>query len=163
APRVAFERRHHPMIALTILSPAYNLTGAIDRFIKSVGEQTVDVPCEIIVVDDGSTDGTLERGVAAASALPASMDALVLHVPRPARVVDFVLHGQRIGPAGDARSCRRLRRDTPVLGPRRYRPRVPADTRRRFGLAHDACARGAFRRHRIRRRGNDRGTPAGVG
>jgi glycosyltransferase involved in cell wall biosynthesis/MoaA/NifB/PqqE/SkfB family radical SAM enzyme len=82
APRLAFERRRDQMIALTILSPAYNLASTVERFIASVGDQTVDVPCELIVVDDGSRDATIERCVAAASHLPASMDVLVLNLPR---------------------------------------------------------------------------------
>jgi len=82
APRAVFERRNHTATALTILSPAYNLAATIDRFVSSVGEQAVSVPCELIVVDDGSTDATMDRCVAAAARLPAFMDVLVLHLPR---------------------------------------------------------------------------------
>jgi len=81
-PRVAFERRRDRLIALTILAPAYNLASHIETFIASVGDQTVDVPCELILVDDGSTDATLERAVSAASHLPASVDVLILNLAR---------------------------------------------------------------------------------
>lgn len=82
APSVAFECRRDRGIALTILSPAYNLASTVERFIASVGDQMVDVPCELILVNDGSSDATLERGVSAASHLPGSMDVLVLSIPR---------------------------------------------------------------------------------
>ena len=77
-----FERRGDRRIGLTILSPAYNLADVVEHFVASVGEQAVDVPCELIIVDDGSTDATLEEAVSAASCLPSTFDALVLNVPR---------------------------------------------------------------------------------
>jgi glycosyltransferase involved in cell wall biosynthesis len=44
---------------ITVCIPAYNAEHDIDRCIRSVAEQEVDADVEILVYDDGSTDGTL--------------------------------------------------------------------------------------------------------
>ncbi len=43
---------------LSVLIPAYNEINNIQNILNKIGE--VDIPMEIIVVDDGSTDGTRE-------------------------------------------------------------------------------------------------------
>jgi dolichol-phosphate mannosyltransferase len=43
---------------LSVLIPAYNEVKNIEKILKKIGE--VDIPKEIIIVDDGSTDGTRE-------------------------------------------------------------------------------------------------------
>ncbi|MFY7909239.1 MAG: glycosyltransferase family 2 protein [Emticicia sp.] len=43
---------------LSVLIPAYNEVHNIQNILKKIGE--VDIPKEIIIVDDGSTDGTRE-------------------------------------------------------------------------------------------------------
>jgi glycosyltransferase involved in cell wall biosynthesis len=47
------------MIDISVIIPAYNRAGLIKETLRSVWSQTLP-PKEIIVVDDGSTDGTAE-------------------------------------------------------------------------------------------------------
>lgn len=49
-----------PDLLLTVVVPAYNAERWIDECLKSIEGQRVDGEWEIIVVDDGSTDGTLD-------------------------------------------------------------------------------------------------------
>lgn len=46
--------------AISAVIPAYNAAGTIERAIDSIYAQTYDGPLEIILVDDGSTDGTAD-------------------------------------------------------------------------------------------------------
>ena len=43
---------------LSVLIPAYNEINNIEKILNKIAE--IDIPKEIIVVDDGSTDGTRE-------------------------------------------------------------------------------------------------------
>jgi glycosyltransferase involved in cell wall biosynthesis len=45
---------------LSIIVPAYNEARTIDQVLRRVAEQDLGGPYEVIVVDDGSTDGTAE-------------------------------------------------------------------------------------------------------
>jgi dolichol-phosphate hexosyltransferase len=45
---------------LSILMPVYNERATVERAIRAVMETDVGMPKELIIVDDGSTDGTLE-------------------------------------------------------------------------------------------------------
>lgn len=47
-------------INISVIIPCYNRKKTIERCIKSIMNQTV-LPSEIIVVDDGSTDGSVEK------------------------------------------------------------------------------------------------------
>jgi glycosyltransferase involved in cell wall biosynthesis len=48
-----------PAPVLSVVIPAFNEIATIDRLLAAV--QAVDIPKEIVVVDDGSTDGTSDR------------------------------------------------------------------------------------------------------
>lgn len=50
----------HKMIKVSVIIPAYNVSGYIDRCIRSALDQTLK-EIEIIVVNDGSKDDTLEK------------------------------------------------------------------------------------------------------
>lgn len=45
---------------VSVVMPAYNCINTIDAAVTSVAQQTV-LPLELLVIDDGSTDGTLEQ------------------------------------------------------------------------------------------------------
>ena len=45
---------------ITVVTPTYNRATLISAALDSVLAQTVDVPIEVAVVDDGSTDNTAE-------------------------------------------------------------------------------------------------------
>jgi glycosyltransferase involved in cell wall biosynthesis len=53
-------------VLLSVIMPVYNEVGTIEEIIRRV--MAVDIPKELIIVDDGSTDGTREK----LRALPAS-------------------------------------------------------------------------------------------
>jgi teichuronic acid biosynthesis glycosyltransferase TuaG len=65
---------------MTVVMPAFNAAGTIRRALRSIASQTVK-PGEVIVVDDGSTDGT--AGIAATFA--SSMGGIRLRVLRQTR------------------------------------------------------------------------------
>jgi glycosyltransferase involved in cell wall biosynthesis len=58
-----------PPAATTVVVPTYNSSSFIDLTLQSVFSQS-ELPAEIIVVDDGSSDDTLERVIALQSASP---------------------------------------------------------------------------------------------
>lgn len=58
------------MADITVCIPAYNAAGVIERSVQSIVDQDVAADVEILVCDDGSTDGTAEV-----------LDALMARVP----------------------------------------------------------------------------------
>lgn len=44
--------------ALSVVIPTYNRRTRLARVLRSLADQTIDVPFEVVVVSDGSTDGT---------------------------------------------------------------------------------------------------------
>ena len=62
------------MPKITCVIPAYNRAGTIARAIESALTQAV-APSEVIVVDDGSTDGTAEAVAAFGGAVRVEMQA----------------------------------------------------------------------------------------
>jgi glycosyltransferase involved in cell wall biosynthesis len=73
---------------ISVVIPAFNLVGVIGTTLRTVLAQTV-LPDEVIVVDDGSSDGTVEEIEAAAEQFPAGVMRIV--------------HGSHCGP-GAARN-----------------------------------------------------------
>jgi dolichol-phosphate mannosyltransferase len=59
-------------IVLSVVAPAHNEEGNIPDLVKQVGEacQTIGVPFEFLIVDDGSTDATRDRIIDAMHANP---------------------------------------------------------------------------------------------
>jgi GT2 family glycosyltransferase len=55
-PRPAPPVSHHP--AVSVVVPTYNRRGRLERVLNALFSQQTDVPFEIVVVSDGSTDGT---------------------------------------------------------------------------------------------------------
>lgn len=51
----------HPKRLLSIIIPAYNEENTIESIVKKVLNQKYSLPFELIAVNDGSTDSTLER------------------------------------------------------------------------------------------------------
>lgn len=49
---------------LSVVLPTRDRIDVIDRTLKALAEQSIDVPAEVIVVDNGSTDGTLAHAQA---------------------------------------------------------------------------------------------------
>jgi glycosyltransferase involved in cell wall biosynthesis len=48
------------VVAVSVIVPALNAAGTLARTLEALAEQDVDEPYEVIVVDDGSDDGTAE-------------------------------------------------------------------------------------------------------
>lgn len=65
---------------VSVVAPAYNETGGIDVFLDAVHQALTDLnlPCpfEVVVVDDGSTDGTMDQ-----------LESLVARYPATLRVI----------------------------------------------------------------------------
>ena len=74
-----------PQIAVVI--PARNAAATIERCLRCVAQQTLRAASETILVDDGSTDATVDRAVAAAAAagLELRIERLEGHGPAAAR------------------------------------------------------------------------------
>ena len=49
----------HPIVSVIV--PVYNDGAGVDRLLAALAQQTLDSPYEVIVVDDASSDLTLER------------------------------------------------------------------------------------------------------
>lgn len=79
------------MVPVSVVMPCFRAADTIGRALRSVGAQT-ELPCEIIVVDDASDDGTAER---------VRQIAAALDLPLPVRVQCR----QRNGGAGEARNA----------------------------------------------------------
>src|SRR5262249_21598344 len=58
-PLAAFRRKRMNSIKLSVVIPVYNERKTVGEIVERV--ERVDIPKEIIIVDDGSTDGTRER------------------------------------------------------------------------------------------------------
>lgn len=48
------------MIEASVIVPARNAAATLPRTLEALANQDLEAPCEVIVVDDGSTDGTVE-------------------------------------------------------------------------------------------------------
>ncbi|WP_135535109.1 glycosyltransferase [Halostella pelagica] len=63
----ANEDREPPDSTLSVLVPAYNEEGYVGRCVESLLDSRYPGPTEIIVIDDGSTDGTYDEAIAHAT------------------------------------------------------------------------------------------------
>lgn len=79
-PRLAVER---PTTALTVLIAARNEAEGIGQTIAYLATQDCDGPCHVILVDNGSTDDTVE--VARVQAEAWNLPLTILHEPRPGK------------------------------------------------------------------------------
>jgi glycosyltransferase involved in cell wall biosynthesis len=66
----------------SVIAAAYDCVAYVGRFLSSLDEQTCSQPFEIVLVDDGSTDGTFERACAAASTFRSDVSVTVLRLAR---------------------------------------------------------------------------------
>jgi GT2 family glycosyltransferase/pyruvate-formate lyase-activating enzyme len=66
----------------SVIAAAYDCDAYVDRFLSSLDAQTCSQPFEIVLVDDGSTDGTFERACAASSTLRSDLSVTVLRLAR---------------------------------------------------------------------------------
>ena len=66
---------------LSVIIPCYNASSYLEEAVSSVREQQTGFPLtlEIIVIDDGSTDGCVERLEGTVAKLAAGSDLIVLH------------------------------------------------------------------------------------
>jgi dolichol-phosphate mannosyltransferase len=66
-------------VELSVVVPMYNEAGNITRLAHEIAAALAGRPFELLLVDDGSTDGTFEEALGVRSAIP---DARVLQHPR---------------------------------------------------------------------------------
>ena len=66
----------------SVIAAAYDCAGYIDRFLSSLNAQTCSESFEIVLADDGSTDGTFERACAAVSRFRCDVAVTVLRLAR---------------------------------------------------------------------------------
>jgi biofilm PGA synthesis N-glycosyltransferase PgaC len=76
-------RRSHPTIPVTVLVAARNEADRIQEAISYIARQDYSGPIEVLVVDNGSTDGT--RAVAEAYGAATGQRVRCIGEPRPAR------------------------------------------------------------------------------
>ncbi len=64
-PELVYDGRKEgqPKPLISVVIPAYNYADYVARAIKSAATQDIDMPYEVVVVDDASTDETLARAV----------------------------------------------------------------------------------------------------
>jgi len=65
-------QKNHPEGLLSVVMPVYNEEAIIERSVRRVGQvlNEANIPCELILVDDGSTDGTWAKLARLAGELP---------------------------------------------------------------------------------------------
>lgn len=68
------------MTCVSIIVPARNAASTIDEQLAALARQVADRPTEVVVVDNGSTDGTAARARGWADRIPA---LVVLSIPQP--------------------------------------------------------------------------------
>jgi glycosyltransferase involved in cell wall biosynthesis len=98
---IIFQKRRRRACPLSIVSAAYNRAAELPAFIQSVGRQKAPFPFELILVDDGSGDQSLEVATRLCRELSPRVDITLLSLRRslPYR------HGTFTFRAGAARQC----------------------------------------------------------
>lgn len=68
------------MERLSVILPAYNERGNIAPLLEEIAATASNLPCptEVIIVDDGSVDGTFVEAEQAATSFSPPLDAIVL-------------------------------------------------------------------------------------
>lgn len=59
-------------IAISVIVPIYNTKPYLEECIESILDQKINVPVEVLLIDDGSTDAAPTSATATPPAMPAS-------------------------------------------------------------------------------------------
>ena len=73
---------------LSVVMPVYNEIGTIAEIVKLVGKALPDIEKELVVVDDGSRDGTRDWLIARFGPVPTEPE-LLADSPRPGSAIEF--------------------------------------------------------------------------